>query len=160
MILVPSACLRIPTSRKEEERKALNVSKSEMEKQVTGYFFQGGNSKNGSSQSQMDCEEYPAKLKNSPPPGPCRWLLDLSAKYAEDRPLTVDETVSLIENDKMRNSFLHSKVTPPKKTENFKTRFLKFLLSIPSLHLIKPQTYRLMTHRPLKTECIFSHGQH
>ncbi|GIY49641.1 hypothetical protein CEXT_42771 [Caerostris extrusa] len=28
------------------------------------------------------------------PPGPCRWLLDLSAKYAanaEDRPLTVDE---------------------------------------------------------------------
>ncbi|GIY49640.1 hypothetical protein CEXT_42761 [Caerostris extrusa] len=34
-----------------------------MEKQVTGYFFQGGNSENGSSQSQMDCEEYPAKLK-------------------------------------------------------------------------------------------------
>ncbi|GIY58129.1 hypothetical protein CDAR_431871 [Caerostris darwini] len=34
-----------------------------MENQVTGYSFQGGNSENGSSQSQMDCEEYSAKLK-------------------------------------------------------------------------------------------------
>ncbi|GIY73191.1 hypothetical protein CDAR_568561, partial [Caerostris darwini] len=58
-------CHRTPTSGKEEERKALNVSKSEVEKQVTGYTFQGGNSENGSSQSQMDCEEYSAKLKHT-----------------------------------------------------------------------------------------------
>ncbi|GIX77245.1 hypothetical protein CEXT_808011 [Caerostris extrusa] len=138
--------------KKKKKRSALNVSKSEMEKQVAGYSIQGSNSEIGSSQSQMANEHEICKyilddeeksfLLMRWPPGPCPWLLDLPAKYAatgEDRPLTVDEneideSISLTGNDRDNEKFL----SPLKRHTAKKPRTLNQVPEIPVINSFTP----------------------